>query len=126
MYITGKKIENTKGVPAMNKNYMVKLVLVMITEEDGTETFYFDFFSDQDINNLSAYNNKVMSFLDVPVVVASNVKKSFEELYVSYRKKGDSVLKNKVAYNFSIAERYNKVNNWIIYYRKFSKNFLPA
>lgn len=110
----------------MNNNYIVKLVLVMVTEEDGTETFYFDFFNEQDINELGSYNNKVMSFLDVPVIVASNVKRSFEELYVSYRKEGESPLGNKVAYNFSIAERYNKVNNWIKYYRKFSKDFLPA
>jgi hypothetical protein len=98
----------------------------MVIEEDGTETFYFDFFSDGDIVTLGGYQNRVMSYLDVPVSIANNIKKSFEELYTGYRKDYNPVFENKIAYNLSIVERYNKVNNWIKYYRKFSKNFIPS
>lgn len=108
----------------MNKQYVVKMVLMEVVEQNGKHLFYFDAFSDGDYEKLDLLMAIEKETLDVPLVKKQSLDKIFQELYRNYETDcQERVFANKVAYELD-DEKYKQVRKWINSYRGITADMI--
>lgn len=108
----------------MDKQYVVKMVLMEVIEQNGKHLFYFDTFSEGDYAKLDLLMAIEKEILEVPLNKKGSLDKIFQELYRNYQTDcEEKVFANKVAYELD-DEKYKQVRKWINSYRGITADMI--